>query len=191
MNVWQHMEDTLKEIKATKAEVKTLISDEVKVQKESLTNDMEVKLTGVSTDIKDLRKVAKDLPKDGNLDAYIKSRIEHVQVLETMGLAGGSMDDTLDISYGEHVSTSHLIEGAGRMDKTKATAPGELKNSLFEFWGPDNNNNWVNCYERHFSTFEQALIAEIPVIPDRYTYFESLSISLNRSTREGGAIDRS
>ena len=69
----------------------------VKVQKESLTNDMEVKLTGVSTDIKNLHKVAKDLPKDGNLDAYIKSRIEHVQVLETMGLAGGIMDDTLDM----------------------------------------------------------------------------------------------
>lgn len=179
----------LTEINASKTEVANLVSAQVKEQKDALSNDVDVKLTGVTTDIKELRKVAKDLPKDGNLDSYIKDRIEHVQVLETMGLAGGSMDDTLDISYGEHVSTSHLIEGAGRMDKSKITAPGELKNSMFDFWGPDNNTNWVNCYEKHFSNFEQALIAEIPVIPDRYTYFESLSISLNRSTREGGAID--
>ena len=125
----------LAEINASKTEVANLVSAQVKEQKDSLSNDVDVKLTGVTTDIKELRKVAKDLPKDGNLDSYIKDRIEHVQVLETMGLAGGSMDDTLDISYGEHVSTSHLIEGAGRMDKTKATAPGGLKNSLFEFGG--------------------------------------------------------
>ncbi len=177
-----------KDLKATKEEVNNLVFDEVKKQKESLSHDIEVKLATVSTDIKEIRKVAKDLPKDGNLDSFIKDRITPVQTLETMGLAGGSMDDTLDISYGEHVSTTHLIEGAGKMDKNKTTAPGELKNSLFDFWGPDNNTNWVNCYEKHFSTFEQALIAEIPVIPDRYTYFENLSISLNRN-RDGGATD--
>jgi len=174
---------------ASKTEVKTLVSDEIKVQKETLTSDVDVKLIEVSTGIKELKKVAKNLPKDGNFDSYIKDRIGVVQALDTMGLAGGSMDDTLDISYGEHVSTSHLIEGAGRMDKDKTKAPGELKNSMFEFVGPDNNSNWVNCYEKHFSVFEQSLIAEIPVIPERYKYFENLSISLNRNSGQGGSTD--
>ena len=125
-----NMTARLTKIKAAKADVANLVSEQVKEQNDSLSNDIEVKLTGVSTDIKELRKVAKDLPKDGNLDSFIKDRIEHVQILETMGLAGGSMDDTLDISYGEHVSTSHLIEGAGRMDKSKTTASGEVETDL-------------------------------------------------------------
>ena len=127
------------------------------------------------TEVVDLKRRTKSLPMDGDMIGFVKTQVDRAQIVESLNLTNGGFEDTMDMSYGETVSDTYLVEGGARVSKPKTLAPGELKNSIWNFVGPAGTNNWLNFREDTFSTYEIALCENLPVIMDRYTYFEGLS----------------
>ena len=161
-----------------KASVENVVSEQLEQHKHS----QDITNAGFKTDVAELRKLTKSLPKDGNMTEFVKLQVSRASALENLNTSRGCFEDTMDMSYGETLSESFLVEGATKGTKTKSQAPGEMKNSWSTFVGPSGSTNWLNCREEHFSTYEVSLIGELPMIIDRYTYFEGLRASASGGT---------
>ena len=161
-----------------KASVENVVSEQLEQHKHS----QDITNAGFKTDVTELRKLTKSLPKDGNMTEFVKLQVSRASALENLNTSRGCFEDTMDMSYGETLSESFLVEGATMGTKTKSQAPGEMKNSWSTFVGPSGSTNWLNCREEHFSTYEVSLIGELPMIIDRYTYFEGLRASASGGT---------
>lgn len=109
-----------------------LCEEKMVVQKQSFKEKVEVTLGEVKTDLKDLENHSKGLPRDEDMDGFVKTRINHVQMLENLTLPGGGLNNTLDISNGENVSNKHLLERAGMVDKLESNVSGEVFLNLFK-----------------------------------------------------------
>ncbi len=109
-----------------------LIEEEMVVQKQSFQGKVDVTLGEVKTDLKDLKNHSKGLPKDDDMGGLVKTRINHVQMLENLTLPGGGLNNTLDKSNGENVFNKHLLEGAGMVDKLESNVSGEVALNLFK-----------------------------------------------------------
>ena len=70
------------------------------------------------------------------------------------------------MSYGENVSDSYLLEGSNKGLEDKRQTPGDMKTR------PNNNENWSNNEENHFSICKVSLVQDLSIIPDKFQYVE-------------------
>ncbi len=131
-------------------EVKDGVEKLIKDGLDNFTLQQDVVNSSFKTDFADLKRRTKALPKDGDMIGFVKKQVDRAQIIENLNLTNGGFEDTMDMSYGETVSDSYLVEGGAWVNKPKIQAPGELKNSIWNFVGPVGTNNWLNFREDTF-----------------------------------------
>ncbi len=148
----------------------------LKVNLDGFKQDQEVVTTTFRTEFVELKKITKSLPENGDMVSFVKKQVDRAQIIDNLNLYNGGFEDIMDMSYGETVSDSYLVEGGNQVAKPKSQAPGELTNSIWNCVGLAGTNDWLNCREDNLSSYEIVLCQDLPSILDRYDYFEELEV---------------
>ncbi len=157
------------------AGIKGEVEEILKVNLDGFKQDQEVVTTTFRTEFVELKKITKSLSENGDMVSFVKK-----QEFENLNLTNGSFENIMDMSSGEIVSNSYLVEGGNQGAKPKNQAPGELKNSIWNCVGcPASTSNWLYFREDTFSSLEIEFCQDWPLIPDRHDYFEGLEFKGN------------
>ena len=167
------------------AGIKGEVEEILKVNLDGFKQDQEVVTTTFRTEFVELKKITKSLPENGDMVSFVKK-----QEFENLNLTNGSFENIMDMSSGEIVSNSYLVEGGNQGAKPKNQAPGELKNSIWNCVGcPASTSNWLYFREDTFSSLEIEFCLDWPLILDRYDYFEGLEFKGNVKTGSNNNVN--
>lgn len=76
-----------------KASVENVVSEQLEQHKHS----QDITNAGFKTDVTELRKLTKSLPKDGNMTEFVKLQVSRASVLENLNTSRGCFEDTMDM----------------------------------------------------------------------------------------------
>ena len=118
-----------------------------------------------------IKKRICQLPVTGNLDELFKEKAINESINMTTINQG---DDSLDMSFYNRASVTALLAKPDYVSKSKRNATGDLKYSLAEFVGPQDNENWINARETTLTEVENAILDKFNIIQDREQYVRPL-----------------